>query len=278
MENLPRFNYCNINYKKDYKIIKNNEMGSIAIMIIGEVRNFFDTDVYSSFVQFITKIKSEFNNVVIFFLLSEKSTRLLWHYNIYLKDNVHISFEDYLNKYKKYETDENNFRKKIENLDCKYEIYFRNDNENNYINTKYNSNIHYIQNYFIKKCLDLVKIYEEKNNFNFDYVFKSRPDILHMVNSCDLLLKYKNEFDFIFNCDFYFFCSRQISKILEEHIEQLVYNDFNNILDNINTKQPMSSEQLRHLALHFLLILILKPFDLKYIYVGDIGHLKIINI
>lgn len=280
MEKSVKINYFNIDFDKNYTFYETGH-DSICVLVMGQIRNFFQEHCFTSFQEFIHRLKQEYSKVVVFFYISLKSDKPEWQYERYLNNTkTMISYDDFLKLYNyDFTIDENSFYEKINRLDITYVAHIRNKTEDDIVFKRYN-NIHFIQNYYLTRCLNLVSEYEKQHDFTFDYVYKTLTDVLYKHISLQT-----NRNEFLFQWDFMFFCNRSISMILEDHLE-LKNDRYLTLYDNVNDMEIIFRDNnaefsethnkknkvftLRALLLHHIPLLILKNFDIQTIQINAI--------
>ena len=187
-------------------------MKKIALLLSGNMRRFFDENIYLS-KMYIDLVKNQnidifiytdnndfYYNGIQYFSEKNKEKTLgiptiyerRYHTNIdymnyensskIIKENLFSIFTDSLKDY--YIEDYN--------ADLINDIYDKNnDNHNTFMNNDY-SNIDrkkaiMIQYYKLYKCYNLMVDYENKNNFKYDIIIRSRPDLcLTNLNNYDI--------------------------------------------------------------------------------------------
>jgi hypothetical protein len=152
-----------IDYKIKYPIPNNTintDTDAIAVIIIGELRSFFE--LIEQFKIFIQDLKKSAKKIVIFFYIS---TEVSYTFRINEKTTQErqilykISFDDFIKK----------FESEIKDIEC---VYKRKEK-------KYSLHSHISQLYDINIIHQLLYDYEIKNEMEFNYIIKTRPDMYY---------------------------------------------------------------------------------------------------
>jgi hypothetical protein len=255
MSNLFNLNYFNIEYKYEYKI---SNPDNLCILCIGQIRNFFE--LKDSFSNFINTLKKIFKNITIFFYISLDTTKPYWQYINHKNEYPDLSWDDYTKGIQqKYNISEELFYEKIKFIDINYIIHIRNKNEDDITFKNCNHNPYLIQHYFLVNCLKLVSEYEKNNNMKFDFVIKTRPDVIYLYETYNFYDIIDNKYDYIYDWDFSFNCHRNLSLIIENTFEDILKN-YNSALKIILDKNNLNENYIVTFN-HAIIIILLKNYS-----------------
>lgn len=229
-----------INYNINDNFINNSDnYDSLAIIVIGQLRGFFD--IFDKFKILIDRLKLVFPKVVIFFYIT---TDVMYSWRV--KNN-----SDKLKHLKsKYNHSIDDFKKVISEIQCEYIIKEKKENKHN--------NTHLSQLYDINLChLDIYE-YEKNNNFKFNYILKTRPDVYLVI----LKFNFKNIFSkdiFYYNWDLVYTYPRDFSILFDIFVNEIKKDHtlYNNIIITYTNAIPTGyiTKDTNMLLNHFAFII-----------------------
>jgi len=191
-----------------------NKYDSLAIIVMGQLRSF--PELFENFKILIERLKLVFPKVVIFFYIST-DVSYVWRYH---KD------KDTINYLKcKYNFSLDSFKNLVKDIKCEHIIKEKKENKHNssYLSQLYDINLCHLDIYD----------YEYKNNIKFNYILKTRPDIL--LKDEHVNYDFKQIFinhTFFLNWDVVYTYPRDFSIIFDQFI--------NNIKTNSSIKEVTS--------------------------------------
>lgn len=155
----------------------------IAVMCYGQLRTFHKKDVHDSFKNMIECLKKRYK-VICFFYVNKKSSfnTSNWHYSCLVANDKYSSKEEAekgeRGKFKKWDDQNSNGIEHLLNtLKIEYNIEYYDEGELEKLRSvsKYNS----ISQILANKCYSMVKFYDKQKKVDFDYIMKTRPDIIY---------------------------------------------------------------------------------------------------
>jgi hypothetical protein len=264
LNEIKKNNYFNF---PSIKINENIPKNNIAIIVSGQLRTFFE--IYENFKIFIEKIKNEFKKVIIFFYISyDSSFKSGWQYNKSINKFKNQKSIDELKKIvSNYNTNETYFKNFIKDINCTYII--KEKNISNYKST------HLIQLEDFQNVLKIITNYEKNNKINFNYIVKTRPDLKYDNNFNVSNLFHNNKI--FYKNDLIFFLSRQISRLYENNIDNIINyfnrNEFSDIIEINNLTKSSLLHYIIHISIihnTYINILEIDEINKKYIQIQKI--------
>jgi hypothetical protein len=201
----------------------------LAIIIIGQIRTF--DDCYDGLKKVLDTFKKQFQKIVIFFYISGYST-YDWQYES-IEKKIGMKINESKQIVSSFSCSEEKFKNKLIDLDCEYELIFKKE--------LICHNIIKIQFFDFCFALNMISDYETKNNITFDYIFKTRCDIVypHDFNIFDNMFISDK---FYFTWDLIYAFSRKISKNIENNSIS-IYNDHELKLSDMQNNKLITPEQ-----------------------------------
>ena len=212
---------------------------TLAIIIIGQIRTFDST--YLSFKKIINIFKKKFINIVIFFYISCYAT-YDWHYAL-IEKNTGLCKNDAKNIVTSYEWTKDKFKNKLSDIECEYIIEFK--------DTFIGHNVIKIQFYDICYVLNMITQYEISNNMSFNYIFKTRCDIIYPDDLDNNIFETNTLYK---TWDLVYTFSREISKIIETN-KDIAYNNMESEVievENSNLPNEEKSKKICDIKHHII--------------------------
>ena len=172
---------------------------NLAVIVKGQLRNFSDAEVYSSFLNLIKFLKKHSNPVCFFYINPDTTfTGSEWHYDYLKKIHPGENSIDYIKqKISKIKTSKNKLHKLLSQLPVPYVVETYNDETFHFLaddmfniprdpsallverfdTTFYKKDTHLGQWGLIEYGKKMVERYEEEHNIKFNNIITTRPDL-----------------------------------------------------------------------------------------------------
>ena len=259
-------------------------MKKLAFLFIGSYRDFYKNE--NNFRKMIELLKKNFS-ITFFGLISKSSYYQPWH-NIKkeeINDKNDLFLKNILN--------ENKIQYLITYYDSKKKLQIsKKDNIKNNVQLNCEklikqSDTFIYQMVLEKRLFEIIKIFEKDNNINFDFIFKTRPDLFYFINNCNSNINYllKNNY-FLYQGDFLYLCQKNIFEKLIEKIELINFTNYkgnkkdlySTIIELCQEKKIKWNYNDLYTIEHYINPIFLECFDIKSKSINICSLLRNINL